>query len=196
MRLPLELTDHHVPVPYPAIRRPNSENHGFIDIKNRPELAGDIPKARDFPPLLNLLRAINRSGSPFATLGCEKAFSDYSVPDHPELKTKLCGYVDICFARVDRNLDRGAFEEAAFSLASYAAGKPQPQFSKARMELCRATYAPLVSSDIKEAAYCMSIWVAGFGVTEAEALERYSSLMAIATEFFEQSAVPEATTPA
>lgn|GEM_PF-2462110 len=188
MRFPLILSDHHIPIPYPAVDHGDSQNHGFIDIKNRPELAETIPEAKDCPPLLALLKAISHRDTPFATLGCEKAYSDYSSENHPELKWNLCGYVDLCFARVDENVSREAFEELAFKIATFGQDKPQPRFVKFSMELSPAMYSPLQSAGITDPAYCMSIWVAGFGATEVEAFERYSAIMAILTEFFEKQA--------
>lgn len=188
MRIPLEINDHNIPIPYPAVDHGESQNHGFIDIKNHPELAETIPEATDFPPLIALLRAISHPDTPFATLGCEKSYSDYADSRHPDLKSKLCGYVDICFARVDENCDRAAFEELAYKINEFGSGKPQPHFVKFSMELGKATYSPLLAAGIIDPAYCMCVWVAGYGATEAEALERYSAFMAILTDFFEQKA--------
>ena len=59
-------------IPYGPVDRGNGDqNHGFIDLADRPELASSIPEASRSPGLIHLLEVINQHGSPLMSLGCE-----------------------------------------------------------------------------------------------------------------------------
>jgi hypothetical protein len=104
------------------------------------------------------------------------------------LKKKLCGYIDFCFARMDLNLRKELFEELAYKIGVFGQTRPQPQFVKVSMELSKASYGPLLTHSIHDPAYCFTIWIGGFGATERDAFDAYSTMMAILAEFFEKGA--------
>src|SRR3546814_6204301 len=55
-------------VPYHAVVRANGEqNHGFIDIRDRPELVSLIPELQKSDGFAELVRSVNEHGSPFMT---------------------------------------------------------------------------------------------------------------------------------
>lgn len=64
-------TDWGPPIPYPSVPREDSINHGFFDLRNRPELAAQIPEAQRSLGLQAILSALNDSKSPLMSLGCE-----------------------------------------------------------------------------------------------------------------------------
>jgi hypothetical protein len=61
----------HTLAPYGHSVRPNGDiNHGFTDLRDRPELVSSIPEAQASPGLQGILVALNRGGSRFMSLGC------------------------------------------------------------------------------------------------------------------------------
>ena len=60
-------------VPYGGFDRPDGErNHGFIDLRDRPEVAASIPEAQDSNGMQAILLALNARGSRFMSLGCAR----------------------------------------------------------------------------------------------------------------------------
>ena len=59
-------------VPYsPEKREDGSENYGFLDLRNRPDLVDEIPEANKSKGLAAILRAANAPYSILMTFGCE-----------------------------------------------------------------------------------------------------------------------------
>jgi hypothetical protein len=58
-------------VPYPPLYDDIRRNHGFVDIRGRPDLASKIPEASQSPALTDLLLGLSEPHSPFFTLGCD-----------------------------------------------------------------------------------------------------------------------------
>src|SRR4051812_40691073 len=58
-------------VPYPSVGHDEGNNYGFVDLRDRPELAARIPEAQGRPGLVELLGATNAVGSELMSLGCE-----------------------------------------------------------------------------------------------------------------------------
>ena len=53
-------------IPYSgSLRRDGDINHGFKDLRGRPELVDEIPEAKKSKGLANLLRVIAHTASPF-----------------------------------------------------------------------------------------------------------------------------------
>lgn len=76
-QLLLSIAPGFKPIPYLAAERPEGSTcHGFKLLKGRPDSeAIAIAEAADFDCLASALVAINRVGTPFFTVGCEKAFN-------------------------------------------------------------------------------------------------------------------------
>jgi hypothetical protein len=58
-------------VPYPPLYDDIRRNHGFVDIRGRPDLASKIPEASQSPALTDLLLGLSEPHSPLFTLGCD-----------------------------------------------------------------------------------------------------------------------------
>jgi hypothetical protein len=85
-------------VPY---GRPQEElsSHSYINLRQFPEGIDDIPEVRDWPELRATLVDLNRSGSAFQTLGCEK------MEIEEQGAHSVSGYVQICFENLSKAKD-------------------------------------------------------------------------------------------
>jgi hypothetical protein len=89
-------TGAHTPIDHPdgciwgAGVRPNGDvNHGFIDLRDRPELVHLIPEANASPGLQKILVALNRKGSRFMSLGANVAFSSKTTQQIGQWRSDL-----------------------------------------------------------------------------------------------------------
>lgn len=58
-------------VPYPPLFNDINRNHGFVDLRGRPDLAGAIPELAGSPPLKALVVNLCQPGSRLMTMGCD-----------------------------------------------------------------------------------------------------------------------------
>jgi hypothetical protein len=58
-------------VPYPPLFDHIRSNHGFVDLRGRPDLAEAIPELADSPALKALVLDLTQSASQFMTMGCD-----------------------------------------------------------------------------------------------------------------------------
>ena len=56
-------------VPYPPLFDDMRRNHGFVDLRDRPELVDTIPEAIESPALRNLLIEMANQNSGLMTVG-------------------------------------------------------------------------------------------------------------------------------
>lgn len=175
----LKVGDHKMGVPYSPVDRGVSVNHGFFDLRKTPELIPRIPEAEGWPEMIALLEAINRPSGILWSLGCEKAVSSFKDERHPHLTTKLVSYVDLAFADVSMNSDRANFDRMAMALNKFGSTRQVETFIKLEMELGKAYYA-----EHNLTAWCLVIWIGGFGADESDARNAWRSLMRVHTDFF------------
>jgi len=62
-------SDWGPPVPYPPVMHKDSINHGFVDLRDHPERAAQIPETRKSKGLEMILRVL--APSPLMSIGCE-----------------------------------------------------------------------------------------------------------------------------
>jgi hypothetical protein len=82
-------------VPYAAIADEIRHNHGFEDLRGRPDMVGAIPEGKASPALQRLLMCFASAGSMIFTLGCE--LGSHQDPAHvPARKRQVAGgYVQL-----------------------------------------------------------------------------------------------------
>lgn len=85
-------------VPYPPLFDDVRRNHGFIDVRGKPELAASIPECLKSPALRELLVALAQPHSRWATLGCDLGVGQDSDTDGTRLHL-AGGYVQIVSSR-------------------------------------------------------------------------------------------------
>jgi hypothetical protein len=92
-------------VPYFRAERPSGAiNHGWIDLRGRPELVPEIPEAQKSRGLANLLRVMAQQSSKVMSSACECGLFDRGeYADGPRWKAD--GFVTITFKDADKNAD-------------------------------------------------------------------------------------------
>ena len=66
-----ETEEEGMTVPYPPLFDEIRRNHGFVDVRRRPDLADEIPEGSQSPALKGLLIELSERYSPLFTLGCD-----------------------------------------------------------------------------------------------------------------------------
>lgn len=109
-------------VPYPPLFDDIRSNHGFIDLRGRPDRIAQVPEARESTALASLLRALAAPDSPLVSLGCD--LGEHVEADAPEAEREVAGgYVQIVCAdyqgqSIDFLLALGRRMEAALQVRS------------------------------------------------------------------------------
>lgn len=89
------LSDAHSLAPYAAVVHNEGINHGFIDLRDSPELAHGIPEAVDSPGMRSILAQANARYSELMTIGCEKGVFHIGRGGGHEYQSG--GYIDMAF---------------------------------------------------------------------------------------------------
>ena len=66
-----EIEKEGMTVPYPPLFNDIRRNHGFVDLRGRPDLAIEIPEGSQSPALKAILVELSEPASPLFTLGCD-----------------------------------------------------------------------------------------------------------------------------
>jgi hypothetical protein len=156
-----------------------------MDLQAYPELIDKVPEVQGWPELIALLEAINAPSCPFRSLGCEKSYSNYRNPAYPHLAIQLCSYVDVAFLDIALNQNASLFEEMIGAYALFATSQHFEKFVMFDPELSHATYR---EHNLK--GWCLSIWVGGFGATQAEARTAWAAVISALTAFFRSGWAP------
>ena len=114
-------------VPYgPAWHADGERNHGFIDLRDRPELVEGLPEAARSGGLAALLRAANAPGSGLMSFGCECApLGAVGGPEEEPLQRAWI-YAGITFGDPGRCGDPEALVRLARALAAALPAVPAP----------------------------------------------------------------------
>lgn len=91
----------HGTVPYGPVVRDDGTNHGWVDLRDQPNLVDTIPEVRDLPGMQAILRAANAPQSPFMTVGCEKG--PFPIGGQHPITHMVGGYIDLVFRTGDYN---------------------------------------------------------------------------------------------
>ncbi|MEA4834974.1 MAG: hypothetical protein VB133_07565 [Anaeromusa sp.] len=84
-------------VPYGAVERSDSTNHGFKELKGNAAAAERIAEVQDNEALKKALVNINRIDTPFFTVGCEKSLNREITNDRYWMK----GFIEFAFNYAD-----------------------------------------------------------------------------------------------
>jgi hypothetical protein len=88
-------------VPYGRLFRGLNRNHGFVDLRGRPDLVARIPEVAQSPALKVLLSQAAQSQSPLFTLGCDLG-AHQEETDENGVTHVAGGYVQLMKAAYDR----------------------------------------------------------------------------------------------
>lgn len=153
-------------VPYaPAVRENGDRNHGYIDLRARPDLVASVPEAKKSTGLATLLRAIADPASRLMSGGCEcHAFENTDDPEHPEWSAGC--YVSVMFQDSGRNKSAESLHDiAAYALSGIG---PPPQGLHIGFEFL---IEPLKSFFGESDCFCVEMKAVGHGATRDVAWE-------------------------
>lgn len=114
-------------VPYgPCAREDGNSNHGFLELRVRPEAVAEIPEARQSEGLAELLVGANACGSPLMSVGC-----GYWITEDPEFTVAAelpwfaRGYIAITYRDDTRNSDPQRLVDLATGLLFRVGGSEE-----------------------------------------------------------------------
>lgn len=159
-------SDSGPPVPYPSALREDSMNHGFFDLRDRPEFCSHIPEASKSMGLQAILRALNAPGSFFMSIGCEYRLN----PTNGFSGNFTCyfhSYTDLTY----RDPLRHASEEGMVDLAEHflrqVEGSEDAVFGfEIGIQRMKHFFG-------NQAGYNLSLGLSGYGQTEEQAAQSY-----------------------
>jgi hypothetical protein len=111
----LEMDEKGMTVPYPPLFDDVRKNHGFVDVRGRPELASQIVEGSDSLAMRKLLVELAQSDSKIFSVGCDLGTAPLTEGDLPHTSG---GYVQIMYVTyADRSPDDYAKYAAAVAEA-------------------------------------------------------------------------------
>jgi hypothetical protein len=157
--------DAHTAIPYGWTHRADGQrNHGFIDLRDHPELVTLIPEAQDSVGMQAILRALNAPGFRFMSLGCARR--PFPCQDaKPGEPTHLCdGYIQVAYRDSALNTDPARFVTLAQVILSRIGPSAEHHIQFVM------TVEPLRSFFNDESRYALMVQPRGYGDSEAAAL--------------------------
>ena len=103
LAIDFEIEKEGITVPYPPLFNDIRHNHGFVDLRGRPDLAIEIPEGSQSPALKAILVELSEPDSPLFTLGCD--LGTHEEPWRKESARYVAGgYVQLmCASYSDRS---------------------------------------------------------------------------------------------
>jgi len=103
LAIDFEIEKEGMTVPYPPLFNDIRRNHGFVDLRGRPELAIEISESSQSPTLKAILVELSEPDSPLFTLGCD--LGTHEEPWRVESARHVAGgYVQLmCASYSDRS---------------------------------------------------------------------------------------------
>jgi hypothetical protein len=103
LAIDFEIEKEGMTVPYPQLFNDIGRNHGFVDLRGRPDLAIEIPEGSQSPALKAILVELSEPDSPLFTLGCD--LGTHEEPWREESARHVAGgYVQLmCASYSDRS---------------------------------------------------------------------------------------------
>ncbi len=172
----------HTLAPYGRSVRPDGDvNHGFIDLRDRPELVHSIPEANASPGLQKILVALNRKGSRFMSLGCERGvFFENNAANWP---VSIGSYTTVVFRDFEANRSKEDF--VALSRSIWKDFKPK---SSERPVLLELIVEPLKALFHVTPAFSLELKLIALGRSESEANDTFEWLAASISEVIDRLA--------
>jgi len=172
----------------------NAATLRFYDLKSDPALIDQIPEAQSSGELRNFLLRVNAAGFPLQTAKCDHWFT-HEISDEEEffgVPCKYGSYVDLLFTNPGLQLSFPSHEEFAETLCNLLKLAPDMKASaEVMVRRCfYATHADAVSNqdaDSPASGYYFTVYVSGFGETEASGRQQWGIALALAQHALVQS---------
>jgi hypothetical protein len=173
MRVCISRIEKPIGVPY-GRQATDPKSHGYVNLRENPEQIALIPEIHDWPELESTLRELNRTDSPFQTLGCEKAEIHPNDGSHG-----VSGYVDIAF--VDLAIaQRWDIHLRLFQIFQQQMVAQWPGEATS----VEFVMQPTQWIELQQSSWSFSVWVVvGNCRTETAAKEEWSATLKIVREF-------------
>jgi len=109
-RVTLEIRNFSKPIEYAPVERdtPRNSNHGFRNVKGRPDEALLIPELQYNETLKNAILAISNRPTPFFTMGCEQSLNE------KESLHWMRGFIELAFNHRDLIVDAQSYFKLFF----------------------------------------------------------------------------------
>jgi hypothetical protein len=133
----------------------------YRDLKGHPERVAQLPEARQFPELGELLVALNSAGSPVETAKCD-AWTTAEMDAEEEIyeaRYKIGSYVDVVFCNGGDRYSFSAHEQFARRVVGLLGGRADPA---AAAEVCLRRCFFAAGAEVREGFYC-TLHVHGYG---------------------------------
>jgi len=161
-------TDWGPPVPYPAAAREDSVNHGFLDLRDRPDLVEQVPEAAKSEGLRMIVRALNAVGSPFMSIGCEHRLN----PLNDSTNGFTCyfhSYTDLTYPDPARHASEEQMIDLAERFLRLIADQPGGAFGfEIGIQRMRHFFGT-------RAGYNLNLGLSGYGQSEEQAAASYEA---------------------
>jgi predicted nucleotide-binding protein len=155
-------------VPYRAAPREESVNHGFMDLRDHPELVAAIPEAAASPGLRQILHLLNEPGSPLMSIGCERRLNSRNDP-RDEYKLYYHSYTDLTYRDPAKHAAECQLVQLANDFLHGVIGVADAVFAfELGIQRMRAFFGT-------QAGYVLSLGLSGYGRSEEEAGYSYEA---------------------
>ena len=173
----------------PALELPWASKDGqqrFFDLRARPELLLEIPEAAGNRALGEFLSSINTAGGPLQTVKCDTWFSSEMSEEEKVYGTalKFASYVDIVFTCGETRREMSKYEKFGRDLCGLLAKAPPISVAaELAVRRCYVHSAALAAGKLPEPdaaasdsedAYCVTLYLTGYGDEEDEARQRWT----------------------
>lgn len=156
----------------------------YYDLSADPNLVRHLPEAQSSTELRKFLLRMNAAGSPLQSAKCDHWFTQ-EISEEEEIFGSTCkfaSYVDLLFTAAERQLVFADHEDYATRLCDLLKGAPEMPAS-AEIMVRRCFYADHPDHD----GYYFTVYVSGFGETEAQARQRWSIALTLVQHALVQS---------
>ncbi len=107
----------HTAVPYGPVGHEDGDlNHGFVDLRDRPDWAASVPEAQRHPGFVALLVAVNEPGSCLMSIGCECSLFEVTPATEGGFTCYVGSYIDVIFRDPARGASAGGLVDLARAL--------------------------------------------------------------------------------
>jgi len=172
LAIDFEIEKEGMTVPYPPLFNDIRRNHGFVDLRGRPDLAIEIPESSQSPTLKAILVELSEPDSPLFTLGCD--LGTHEEPWREESARHVAGgYVQLmCTSYSDRSPED--YTTFGYAIAQVLGEKAQDYNWFVRFVL---KLVALSLKDFSGAAPSLWIWFYAIAETPEAALASRESLI-------------------
>ena len=160
-------------------------NLRYYDLRADPSLIDHLPEAQSSSELRKFLLRVNAAGFPLQSAKSDHWFTQ-EISQEEEIfgaPCKFASYADLLFTTAERQLSFADHEDYAAKLCDLLKSTPE-MLASAEITVRRCFYADHPDQD----GYYFTVYVSGFGETEAQSRQRWSIALTLVQHALVQSA--------